>query len=94
MLTLLALAALLALIGFVGGLARSIKGTLGTLLLVGLVFAVPAGAGQSNPSVCTDGCASAAWIGPTLLALAILVPYLAGLGVRHGLEHSSAPSPH
>jgi hypothetical protein len=88
MVTLLALSVLLMLIGLVGGLARSIRGTLGTLLLVGLVFAVPAGAGQSNPSVYPDGAAS--WIGPAALAAALLVPYLLGLGARHRLEHTAS----
>lgn len=91
MLTLLAMVPLLVVIGFVGGFARSIRGTLGTLLLVGLVFAVPAGAGQSNPHVCGASGCGAAWVGPALLALAILMPYLVGLGVRRRLEHTSAP---
>jgi hypothetical protein len=88
MVALLALSAVLMLIGFIGGLARSIRGTLGTLLLVGLVFAVPAGAGQSNPAVYPD--ASASWIGPAALAAALLVPYMLGLGLRHRLEHTAS----
>ncbi|MEH3054204.1 MAG: hypothetical protein PGN13_09400 [Patulibacter minatonensis] len=90
MLTLLAIVPLLIAIGFVGGFARSIRGTLGTLVLVGLVFAVPAGAGQSGAGVCSSGC-GAAWVGPAFLAAAIIVPYVAGLGLRHRLEHTSAP---
>jgi hypothetical protein len=89
MVTLLALSVLLMLIGLVGGLASSsVPSVPRMLLLVGLVFAVPAGAGQSNPSVYPDGAAS--WIGPAALAAALLVPYLLGLGARHRLEHTAS----
>jgi hypothetical protein len=91
MVTVLALVPLLGLIGFVGGFARSIRGTLGTLLLVGLTFAVPAAAGQSNPDLCGTPSCGGGWAGPALLVAGLLAPYLLGLALRHRLDHTSAP---
>ncbi|MBO9534405.1 MAG: hypothetical protein J7513_15640 [Solirubrobacteraceae bacterium] len=90
MLALLATIPLLFAIGFVGGFAHSIRGTLATLTLVGMVFAVPAVAGPGEVGVCTTGCGSA-WVAPATITLALALAYGAGHALRNRLEHTAAP---
>lgn len=90
MLALLATIPLLFAIGFVGGFAHSIRGTLATLTLVGMVFAVPAAAGPSEVGVCSTGC-GAVWVAPVAIVLALVIAYGSGHALRNRLEHTAAP---
>lgn len=80
-------------IGLVGGVTRSVRGTLVALILVAIVLAVPVLAGHDSGAagVCDRGDCDEAWVVPAALLAAFLVPFLAGLGIRHRLEHTAAP---
>lgn len=80
-------------IGLVGGISRSIRGSLIALILVSVAFAIPVLAGHDSGAagVCDRGDCEAAWAVPAVLLTAFLVPFLAGLGLRHRLEHTAAP---
>lgn len=80
-------------IGLFGGMTRSVRGSLGLLVLVAVVLAVPVLAGHDRGAagVCDRGDCTAAWIVPAALAAAFLVPFLASLGLRRRLEHTAAP---